>query len=65
MSTTVKLEQKVQAKGHEIDPNSLSYKAGDGFQSAVVWQAAQSRPSSPLCLSFSAWQAMHSLGVPL
>ena len=30
-----------QAKGHEIDPNSLSYKAGDGFQSAARGKSTQ------------------------
>ena len=30
-----------QAKGHEIDPRSLSYKAGDGFQSAARGKSTQ------------------------
>ncbi len=29
------------AKGHEIDPNSLSYKAGDKFQSAAMGKSNQ------------------------
>lgn len=30
-----------QAKGHDIDPRSLSYKAGDGFQSSARGKSAQ------------------------
>jgi topoisomerase-4 subunit A len=30
-----------QAKGHEIDPQSLSYKTGDGFQSAARGKSTQ------------------------
>ncbi len=30
-----------QAKGHEIDPKSLSYKTGDGFQSAARGKSTQ------------------------
>ncbi len=30
-----------QAKGHEIDPKSLSYKSGDGFQSAARGKSTQ------------------------